>query len=76
MATLDAVAVRRHLTQKTTQELCDDYEHLANSVRRMPWAEQAISDVLFERDNDKWFEWRMQGEAFGPAMPHPYYGLK
>jgi hypothetical protein len=73
--TLDAGKIRAHLTSKTTQELCDDYEHLANSKRRMPWAEQAISDVLFERNEMAWFDWQFTGNPFGPVTPHRFFGL-
>ncbi|WP_435270956.1 hypothetical protein [Streptomyces sp. 1222.5] len=74
--TLNAVEVRKHLTSKTTQELCDDYEHLVNSKRRMPWAEHAITSVLFERNQVAWLEWQMEGHAFGIPMPHRFFGLK
>lgn len=74
--TLDAVAVRKHLTTKTTQELCDDFEHLVKSPRSMAWAEEAVSDALFERNSVAWLEWRMGGNLFGQEMPHRFYGLK
>ncbi|QJS09123.1 hypothetical protein HKX69_05990 [Streptomyces argyrophyllae] len=73
--TIDAVAVRGHLAEKTTQELCDDYRHLVNSKRRMSWAEQAISDALFERNEVAWVEWQLGGNLFGPSMPHRFFGL-
>jgi hypothetical protein len=74
--TIDAVAVRGHLAQKTTQELCDDFEHLVQSPRRMPWAEDAITSELFERNEVAWIEWQMEGNLFGAAMPHRFFGLK
>ncbi|MGJ3559670.1 hypothetical protein ACR6C2_17005 [Streptomyces sp. INA 01156] len=74
--TIDAVAVRRHLEGKTTQELCDDFEHLVKSARRMAWAEQAIMDALFERNSAAHLEWLMEGQPFGPVMPHRFFGLK
>ncbi|MFF8629716.1 hypothetical protein [Streptomyces werraensis] len=74
--TIDATAVRRHLSQRTTQELCDDYEKLTNSSRRMPWAEDAIVRELADRDEKAWFEWQFTGNPFGPVMPHRFYGLK
>ncbi|MFI0553456.1 hypothetical protein [Streptomyces scabiei] len=74
--TIDAVAIRRHLSQKTTQELCDDFEHLVNQPRRLTWAEDAISRELSERDNLAWWAWQLEGNAFGPALPHMHFGLK
>ncbi|MER6382123.1 hypothetical protein ACWDBP_39775 [Streptomyces sp. NPDC001233] len=73
---MDAVMVRQHLTTRTTQELCDDYEHLVNSKRRMPWAEHAITSALFERNQVAWLEWQMDGNLFGPPLPHSFFGLK
>lgn len=73
--TIDAAAIRGHLGAKTTQELCDDYVHLVNSKRRMRWAEQAISDALFERNDVAWCEWQMGGGLFGPYRPHRFFGL-
>ncbi|MFJ8699493.1 hypothetical protein [Streptomyces ardesiacus] len=75
--TIDAVAVRGHLASKTTQELCDDFEHLVKAGRRMMWAEQAIMDALFERNPVACVEWMLElGGLFGPAMPHKFFGLK
>jgi hypothetical protein len=73
--TIDVAAVRGHLDSKTTLELCDDYQHLRKSKRRMPWAEQAISDALFARNQLAWFEWQMEGGLFGYPRPHRYFGL-
>lgn len=73
--TLDAGAIRGHLEGKTTLDLCDDFQHLRKAARPMPWAEQAISDVLFARDETAWFEWQMEGNLFGRAMPHRFFGL-
>ncbi len=74
--TVDVAAIRRHLDKKTTYELCDDFEHLTNSKRRMPWAEQAITDALFTRNEAAWLEWQMSGNTFGPAMPHRFFAVK
>ncbi|MGW5773144.1 hypothetical protein ACWEVY_28830 [Streptomyces longwoodensis] len=74
--TIDATAVRRLLENRTTQELCDDYEKLVTSSRRMPWAEQALSDALFARNEFAWFAWQFTGNPFScPVMPHRFYGL-
>ncbi|MFK0231182.1 hypothetical protein ACIQUL_36060 [Streptomyces sp. NPDC090303] len=67
--------IRRHLGSRTTLELCDDFEHLTKSSRRMPWAEQAISDALFKRNSNAWFSWQFEGNAFGQPMPHRFFGL-
>lgn len=75
MAHVTAVVVRGHLDAKTTQELCDDFEHLKQCARPMPWAEQAISDALFHRNEVAWFEWQFSSHAFGVPMPHRYFGL-
>ncbi|MER6102432.1 hypothetical protein ABT115_08895 [Streptomyces sp. NPDC001832] len=75
MAYVTAAVMRGHLAAKTTQELCDDYEHLVDSKRPMPWAEQAVSDVLFERNQLAWLEWQMEGGLFGFPKPHRYFGL-
>ncbi|MEV0471023.1 hypothetical protein [Streptomyces prunicolor] len=72
---IDARAIRGHLVGKTTQELCDDFEHLVHGKRRMTWAEQAISDVLFGRNEVAWVEWQLGGNLFGPTMPHRFFGL-
>ncbi|MGV9693404.1 hypothetical protein ACWDUX_30350 [Streptomyces sp. NPDC003444] len=72
---VDAAVIRRRLEKRTTLELCDDFEHLSKSSRRMPWAEQAVSDVLFSRNETAWFSWQFDGNAFGPPMPHRYFGL-
>jgi len=73
--TIDAKAIRGHLKSKTTLELCDDLMHLRESARPMPWAEQAISDVLFDRNEVAWCDWQMGGNLFGPERPHRYFGL-
>ncbi|MFF4245195.1 hypothetical protein ACFYY2_12060 [Streptomyces sp. NPDC001822] len=75
MATIDIAVIRTGLEGKTTLELCDDFKHLRNSTRPMPWAEQAISDVLFGRNETAWFEWQLEGDLFGRALPHRYFGL-
>ncbi|MFC9591553.1 hypothetical protein ACFTUC_17405 [Streptomyces sp. NPDC056944] len=75
MAHIDATIIRQHLGNRTTLELCDDFEHLTKSSRRMPWAEQAISDALFERNENAWFAWQFEGNLFGPPMPHRAFGL-
>ncbi|MET7984592.1 hypothetical protein [Streptomyces sp. NPDC005281] len=74
--TIDAVAVRGHLAQKTTQELCDDFERLVKSPHRMAWAEDAIIAALLPHNGAAWLEWQMEGGLFGPAMPHRFFGLK
>lgn len=74
--TIDEKAIRGHLVNKTTQELCDDFEHLVKSARRMSWAEQAVSDALFERNEVAWVDWQLGGNLFGPHMPHRFFGLK
>lgn len=71
--TLDAAAIRRHLEGKTVLELCDDYAHLVNSSRRIKWAEEAISRELGNRDEVAWFEWMLEGNPFGPVMPHKFF---
>ncbi|MFE5542738.1 hypothetical protein ACFQ71_02850 [Streptomyces sp. NPDC056534] len=73
--TIDVAAIRRHLENRTTLELCDDYKHLTQTARRMPWAEQTISDVLFERNAGAWFEWQLEPRLFGEPMPHRFFGL-
>jgi len=73
--TLDARKVRSRLDGKTTFELCEDFVLLVNSPRRIVWAEQAISDVLFERNEVAWVEWQLGGQLFGPARPHRFFGL-
>lgn len=75
MPVIDAKVIRGHLDNKTTLELCDDYEHLSESERPMPWAQQALSDVLFERDEAAWVEWQLGGNLFGRSMPHRFFGL-
>ncbi|MFG3176549.1 hypothetical protein ACGFZC_15995 [[Kitasatospora] papulosa] len=75
MATIDIARIRNGLEGKTTLELCDDFEHLRKSARPMPWAEQAISDVLFARDESSWFLWQLEGDLFGRALPHRFFGL-
>jgi alpha-D-ribose 1-methylphosphonate 5-triphosphate synthase subunit PhnH len=75
MPVIDAKVIRGHLQGKTTFELCEDFEHLSKSVRPMPWAEQAISDVLFERDSVAWLQWQLDGDYFGRSMPHRFFGL-
>jgi hypothetical protein len=72
---ITAAVIRDHLTNKTTQELCDDFEHLSKSERPMPWAQQAISDVLFERNSVAWLQWQLEGDYFGRSMPHRFFGL-
>ncbi|MEU6765933.1 hypothetical protein ABZ916_25885 [Streptomyces sp. NPDC046853] len=74
--TVDVAAIRRHLDKKTTLELCDDFEHLTKSTRRMPWAEQAVTDALFTRNETAWLEWQMSGDLLGPAMPHQFFAIK
>ncbi|MGW2710755.1 hypothetical protein ACWC4J_17445 [Streptomyces sp. NPDC001356] len=73
--TLDVAAIRRHLEGRTTLELCDDFVNLVNAKRRMSWAEQAISDALFARNEVAWLSWQMDGSIFGPARPHRFFGL-
>ncbi|MFF9649717.1 hypothetical protein [Streptomyces sp. NPDC014622] len=73
---LDAKVIRGHLEDKTTLELCDDFMHLRKSERPMPWAEQAISDALFARNQLSWFAWQLDGNGFfGPSRPHRFFGL-
>ncbi|MFI8815694.1 MULTISPECIES: hypothetical protein [unclassified Streptomyces] len=72
---IDAKVIRSHLNHKTTLELCDDFAHLSKSERPMPWAQQAISDALFERNETAWFEWQLGGDLFGRSMPHGFFGL-
>jgi hypothetical protein len=74
--TIDAVAIRRHLSSKTIQELCDDYEHLVKSKRKMSWAENAVCMELSNRNSEAWFAWQFEGNPFGPVMPHRFFGLK
>ncbi|MFB6654866.1 hypothetical protein ACFCZ4_06785 [Streptomyces microflavus] len=75
MATIDIAIIRDGLGRKTTLELCDDYAQLRKCERRMPWAEQAISDVLFTRNETSWFLWQLEGDLFGRALPHRFFGL-
>lgn len=75
MAVIDAKVIRSHLGGRTTQDLCDDFEHLVNARRPMPWAQQAIADALFERNEVAWIEWQLGGNLFGPTMPHRFFGL-
>lgn len=75
MPVIDARVIRGHLHDKTTLELCDDFQHLRKSARPMPWAEQAVLDVLFERNSAAWLEWQMDGDLFGRSMPHKFFGL-
>ncbi|MFF1450199.1 hypothetical protein ACFVYF_18970 [Streptomyces sp. NPDC058274] len=73
--TIDAVAIRRHLSQKTIQELCDDYEHLVSQRHRMAWAEDAVSSELADRDAKSWLLWTFDATVFGHPRPHRYFGL-
>ncbi|MYX26089.1 hypothetical protein GTY75_05295 [Streptomyces sp. SID8381] len=74
--TIDAVAISRHLSRRTTQELCDDYWNLVNAKRRIPWAERAVEDVLFARHEVACLEWMPDnGGLIGPTRPHRYFGL-
>ncbi|MFI1530015.1 hypothetical protein [Streptomyces griseus] len=75
MATIDIAIIRDGLGRKTTLELCDDFAQLRKCERRMPWAEQAISDVLFTRNETSWFLWQLEGDLFGRALPHKFFGL-
>jgi hypothetical protein len=73
--TINVAKIRRHLERRTTLELCDDFVNLVNAKRRMTWAEQSVSDALFARNEVAWLEWQMSGSTFGPARPHPFFGL-
>lgn len=75
VATIDIAVIRRGLERRTTLELCEDYAHLKKCTRRMPWAEQVISDVLFARNENAWFLWQLEGDLFGRALPHRFFGL-
>jgi hypothetical protein len=72
---MDAAAISRQLLSKTTQELCDDYWNLVNSKRRMGWAERAVEDALFARNEVACLEWMIENSGLIPCRPHRFFGL-
>ncbi|MEV3860685.1 hypothetical protein AB0J38_41050 [Streptomyces sp. NPDC050095] len=72
--TVRKAEVLDYLKNRSTKELCEDFAELVSLNRRMTWAELAVSDVLFERNELAWIEWQLGGNLFGPELPHKYYG--
>lgn len=74
---IDAVAVRAHMAQKTTYDLCEEYERLVKGSAPL-WMLDAVERVLADRNRDAWNAWIDAQDAAGlrPVMPMGFFRVK